>query len=468
MTAEEQVYKIPEAFLEAFGSTFGQQETEAFCRVADHPSPVSIRLNPYKLSSPPIGGRGIPWCGLGYYLDTRPTFGIDPLWHAGAYYVQEASSMFVSQYLSDVRENDAPVALDLCAAPGGKSTLMRSLLPSPWVLIANEPDRSRASVLHENITRFGGDEVIVTNSYPDQLRKSGLMCDVILVDAPCSGEGMFRKDPNSRNEWSLGSVASCSSKQKEILDEAWSMLHRGGLLIYSTCTYNREENEAQLDYLLGHHDVERVIIPKLEDIKSSGITKGSREGVYRFFPHRTEGEGFTIFAVQKTGKKQSISLEQKDRKRENKCPQIPSVLKESIKAQGNILSEGDEFMYLSPQGKAMADLLAKAKVRILSKGIVLGNLKGKDFIPHHSWAMSNIIADQAPYPRIEVSEDKALAYLKRETITLDDHKGFECITHKGVPLGWVKNIGNRVNNLYPKELMIRNRNAGSEGLPKLF
>lgn len=467
MATEEQGYKIPEAFLEAFGSTFGQQEAEAFCHSVDRPSPISIRLNPYKLTTPPMGGRAVPWCGLGYYLDTRPTFGIDPLWHAGAYYVQEASSMFVSQYLSDVCE-DAQVALDLCAAPGGKSTLLRSLLPPSCILVANEPDRGRASILHENITRFGGDEVIVTNAYPDQLRKSRLMCDVILVDAPCSGEGMFRKDPNSRNEWSVGSVASCSLKQKEILDEAWRMLNHGGLLIYSTCTYNRDENEAQLDYLLAHYDVEKIIPPSIEDPESMGICKGSRDGVYRFFPYHTEGEGFTIFAVQKAGKRQKSSPEQKDRKKENKSLQIPSGLKESIKEQGNIVSEGDEFVYLSPQGKAIADVLIRSKVRVLSKGIILGNVKGKDFIPHHSWAMSNTIADQAPYPRIEVDEDTALAYLKRETVNLDDHKGFECITYKGAPLGWVKNIGNRVNNLYPKELVIRNRNAGVEELPKLF
>lgn len=467
MATEEQGYKIPEAFLEAFGSTFGQQEAEAFCRFVNQPSPVSIRVNPYKLNTPPIGGKIVPWCSLGYYLDTRPTFGIDPLWHAGAYYVQEASSMFVSQYLSELSD-DTKIVLDLCAAPGGKSTLLRSLLPKTCVLIANEPDRGRVSALHENLTRFGSDEVIVTNAYPNELRKSGLMCDMILVDAPCSGEGMFRKDPNSRNEWSMGSVASCSIKQKEILDEAWRMLHQGGILIYSTCTYNKEENEAQLEDLLEHYDVAKIIFPDLKTPEAMGISKGERDGVYRFFPHHTVGEGFTIFALQKAGKKQKVSQEQRNRKRETQNSQIPSILKDSIREQVNITNEGDEFVYLSPQGKVIADLLIKARVRVLSKGITLGSVKGKDFVPHHSWAMSNMIADQAPYPHIEVDEDTALAYLKRDTINLAPHKGFECITYKGVPLGWVKNIGNRVNNLYPKELVIRNRNAVSEELPKLF
>lgn len=466
MTTEDKGYDIPTAFLEAFEATFGVAEAQAFCHSVDEPSPVSIRLNPHKIQSPPSHSKIVPWCDLGYYLDTRPIFGIDPLWHAGAYYVQEASSMFVSRYVSALG-GDMQVALDLCAAPGGKSTLLRSLLPSFCLLVANEPEKGRASILHENISRFGGDEVIVTNAFPHQLRKAGLMCDMILVDAPCSGEGMFRKDPDSRNEWSPGSVISCSARQREILDEAWEMLHPGGLLIYSTCTYNREENEEQLSYLLSNYEIERVVSPSVESPEAMGISEGSREGVYRFFPHHSEGEGFTIFAVQKAGTKKA-SGGNKGRKRDPKTPQLPPILKDAIKEHGYISTEGDEFVYLSPTGQAVAHDLRDAKVRVLSKGVTLGCMKGKDFIPHHSWAMSNTLSGQIPYPHVEVDAETALAYLKRESIALDAYKGFECIVYKGIPLGWVKNIGNRVNNLYPKELMIRNRNASVAEIPQLF
>ncbi|MDO4695274.1 hypothetical protein [Porphyromonas sp.] len=464
--AIEQRFDLPSSFLEAFESSFGKEETEALCHSMEEPSPTSIRINPKKISLSPQSAKRVPWSDLGYYIDSRPTFGVDPLWHAGAYYVQEASSMFVSCYLTNL-DFSPKVALDLCAAPGGKSTLMRSLLPQSCVLITNEPDKGRATILHENITRYGGDEIIITNAYPHQLRASGLKCDLILVDAPCSGEGMFRKDPNSRNEWSLGSVASCSAKQKDIIDEAWQMLQPGGILIYSTCTYNREENEAQLSYILDNFDVDKILSPNIQDTESLGIQRGSIDGVYRFFPHHAKGEGLAIFAVQKSGEK-TEAPDIKQTKKGAKDVSLPPVLKENIQSLDRILIEGDQYSYLSPRAKEIVEYLNKSKVKILSKGIILGNIKGKDFIPHHSWAMSTQIFDKAPYPKVEVDEETAMTYLKREAINPDPYKGFQSVIYKGVPLGWVKNIGNRVNNLYPKELVIRNRNAEVTDIPKLF
>lgn len=469
MTTGDLQHGISTAFWEKFVSTFGRAEAEALSQAMSQPSPTSIRLNPFKIKSLPLSSSPIRWCDLGHYLGTRPIFGIDPLWHSGAYYVQEASSMILAQYLP-LLDSPPKIALDLCAAPGGKTTLLRSLLPMSCLLVANEPDKGRASILNENIARFGNDEIIVTNSYPDLLRKAGMTCDLILVDAPCSGEGMFRKDPKTRSEWSLGSVSSCSQRQRDILDEAWRMLHPGGTLIYSTCTYNKDENEDQLTYLLEHYDVSRVLSLDLQSPTLAGVQKGLIEGVYRLFPHHLEGEGLAIFAVQKAGLSPSISPSAKKQKtRETKALSLPGLLKDALPSPQCIYLEGNEYIYLSSEGQQIRHALSKSKVPILSGGTILGEMKGKDFIPHHSWSMSHQLACHAPYPRIEVDSDTALAYLRRESIsTTVGYRGFECITYRGIPLGWVKNIGNRTNNLYPKDLMIRNQSVSSQDLLSLF
>lgn len=465
----EQIYEIPVAFLEAFEKAFGRVEREAFVHAVETSSPASIRLNPLKSPAVPTRLRQVRWCSDGYYVDARPTFGIDPLWHAGAYYVQEASSMFVSRYLSRA-EGDLSVALDLCAAPGGKSTLLRSGLSTECLLISNEPDRGRATILHENILRYRPDEVIVTNAYPDALRRSGIVCDLILVDAPCSGEGMFRKDPASRSEWSPGNVETCVSRQREILDEAWQMLRPGGMLIYSTCTYNRQENEEQLQYLLNEYDVAEIVMPDIDDPEAMGIVRGSEEGVFRFLPHRVEGEGFAIFAVRKGDGAHRTSTPKRDKKTkgQSKSAPIPMLLKECLPHLDHISETDEGYIYLSPKGQEALALLERAKVRVLGRGVMLGELKGKDFIPHHAWAMSCETAPIAPFPVIELTGEQAVAFLKRESIILPEGKGFQIVAYRGVRLGWVKNLGPRSNNLYPKELSLRNKNVSADDIVDFF
>lgn len=455
----KEIPPIAPAFIEAFRHEYGSDECDLLlqCLEREDPAP-SIRRHPVKGIDLTVAGHEVPWCPtLGYYLDLedRPTFGIDPLWHAGAYYVQEAASMVIAQYIKE-HEGVPEVAIDLCAAPGGKSTLLRSLLPSDTLLIANEPDRARSQILRENILRHGSDEVIVTQTLPHKLREAGVQCDLILVDAPCSGEGMFRKDPASRLEWSTGAVTACAERQREIIQEAWSMLREGGLFIYSTCTYNSSENEAQLEYLLSLAPQATLIeLPQLTALKA---TTPRHRGVYHFMPHRTQGEGLTIWAVRKGKGRGAIGATAK----RNKPVSLPEPLVQAGIAASHVIQQGGLYHYLSPLGQTILVQLQQNKIAVLSAGVALGELKGKDFVPAHAWAMSTLIYTHCPYSKSSVTLSDALQYIRRDTLTLkgeDLAKGIHLLLYQGVPLGWGKHLGNRTNNLYPKELVMHNRTA---------
>ena len=217
------------------------------------PVPVSIRLNPRKSAGLEIiDGERVPWCRNGYYLRQRPNFTMDPLFHAGCYYVQEAASMFLDEVLRQHLTPDySPrTALDLCAAPGGKSTLLRAVLPEDCVLWSNEPVRLRFNILDENVTKWGYKNHIVTSQYPRDFRKAKQKFDLILCDVPCSGEGMFRKDEATIREWSPQQVEKCWQLQRDIVSDAWASLNAGGIMIYSTCTFNTKENEENIRWML--------------------------------------------------------------------------------------------------------------------------------------------------------------------------------------------------------------------------
>ena len=367
--------------------------------------------------------------------------------------------MFVSSYL---RESgiEPHIAIDLCAAPGGKTTLLRSSLPTDCILIANEPDSGRANVLRENVLRYGADETIVTSAYPKHLASTGLQADIILVDAPCSGEGMFRKEDKSIQDWSLGNVAMCQMRQRDILDEAWKMLRPGGLLIYSTCTYNVSENDEQLEYLRKHYDLE-VLNPDVPE----GSDILVMDGVYRFIPGKVDSEGFTSFAVIKADEE---SLEN----RKGKGKPTPSTSKPSVFSgifddhMDYVYNFGENWYYLSPEGVALLGSFEKTKgVRVLLGGVPLGEIKGKDLIPAHGWVCSPQLSTKMPYPSVELDSQQALNFLKRERVELDAYNGIEVVTYNRLPIGVVKNLGNRVNTLYPKEMAIRNRSLSIEDIP---
>src|SRR6267154_2598850 len=272
-------------------------------------SPASIRINPLKSNS--RDAENIPWTGFGYYLEKRPSFTFDPLFHGGAYYVQEASSMFLEQALKQTVDLSQPLhVLDLCAAPGGKSTHLLSLLNDQSLLVANETIRSRATILAENIQKWGSNNVVVTNNDPEDFQNMEGLFDVIVVDAPCSGEGLFRKDPRASHEWSEENVALCALRQQRILNQVWPSLKRNGVLIYSTCTYNEKENEENLNWLVNEKKVESI---KLKVESSWGIEEVKKNNAfgYRFYPHQTKGEGLFISVARKTEEQHETSFHRK-------------------------------------------------------------------------------------------------------------------------------------------------------------
>ena len=457
------INRLPEDFEREFRAVFG---TELFSRVIgaikDEPPVLSVRTNRLKATPLSSENTSVSWLpGQGMYVtDERPVFGADPFWHVGAYYVQEAGSMFIAKYL----EGEKPeVVLDLCAAPGGKSTLLRDFftpretLTEP-LLICNEPISERAKILRENVLRWGGDETIVTSALPGALVASGLSADLILVDAPCSGEGMFRKDPASIAEWSEDNVALCVSRQRDILSSAWEMLTEGGLLIYSTCTLNPKENEEQLSWLEARYDLELVTLaPDYDDLCLL------RKGVYRFMPGFTRSEGLSVFAVRKRAKTTSSKPAKPVKPQKFPTPDELKGLPHSFYVTSGF------YYLLSPKGQETLGLLSASKgIRILSSGLPLGEMKGKDFIPSEGWVTSGVCSRNLPYPRLEVPKDTVLSILKRETPILDvPERGVYLLTYRGLPLSIIKHLGTRINNLYPKEWAVRNTRLTVADIPDL-
>lgn len=423
---------------------------------------VSIRINRDKWSEA-VPYERVPWATEGYYLPERPAFTFDPLLHAGSYYVQEASSMFVEQA---VRQHlgTARVALDLCAAPGGKSTLLRSLLPDECVLVSNEVMRPRAQVLAENITKWGHPRCMVTSNYPADFTPLGPLFDLILVDAPCSGEGMFRKDETAVAEWSPENVAVCWQRQRDILTDIWPTLRPGGLLIYSTCTFNTAEDEENVRWMM---DVLGVTLLPIETDPSWGITPSLVPAdvahAYRFLPGRTRGEGFFLAALRKPvdapaehqGDAPKAKRGKKEKVKRPTMP-VPAECKGWLTASDYIFKvQGTDVVALPTDMEELHAILSE-RLYVLKAGITLAELKGRDALPTHELAMSTALRPDA-FTRCELSYADALRYLRREAIVLpsDMPRGFVIVTYRNIPLGFVKNIGNRANNLYPQEWRIR-------------
>lgn len=428
--------QLSDDFISYTRTLFGEVRFERFMKALDEESPVSIRLNPLKSGTLKVeGGEPVPWCRNGYYLPTRPNFTFDPLLHAGCYYVQEASSMFLDEVLRQHMPSHPTIALDLCAAPGGKSTLLRAALPAETVLYSNEPIRKRASVLLENVEKWGFDNHIVTNSYPKDYRRSKMTFDVILCDVPCSGEGMFRKDEASVKEWSTQNVEHCQELQREIVSNAWQCLNEEGLFIYSTCTYNTKEDEENVRWMMEELGAEVLPVEIKDEWGITGsLLKDFTEPVYRFIPGYTKGEGLFMAVMRK-------SHSPLDRRR---------LERQEPLWQGDVNSQIPSLDSPKQKGK-------KEKTRRFS--LKENNSVNKDI------AILTPLLSRGEGPEVSLSYPQAIAYLRGEALTLPPAtpKGMVTVSFEGFPLGAVKNIGSRANNLYPKEWRIK-----STYLPKNY
>lgn len=427
---------LPKEFETYTRKLFGEERYALFLKGLDQDSPTSIRLNTFKLKenegiSETLIPQQIPWCKEGYYLNERPNFTFDPLLHAGIYYVQEASSMFLSHVLRQLIKHPVTM-LDLCAAPGGKTTCARTAIPDGSLLFSNEPIGKRAQILAENIQKFGHPDIVVTNNYPRDYKKTKLVFDVIIADVPCSGEGMFRKDTQAIEEWSLQSVEKCCQLQRSIITDIWDNLRPGGILVYSTCTFNAHENEENVAWILNHYDAELIEIPveKEWNITSSLIGNPLNDGrkfpVYRFIPGLTKGEGLFMAVLRKAG------------------------VNENLNNPNDIRSD-----------KIVAE--ANKKLKVLVHGVKKNIEKGKNIIPDHSLALS-IVGNKGKFPAIEIDYSTSISYLRHEAIVLppDSPKGIVTLQYRGVPIGFAKNLGSRANNLYPQEWRIKSSHIPDE------
>lgn len=451
--------QLPEDFISTVKPLLGEQ-WESFKDALEEASPVSIRLNPAKPTDGTSLDMPVPWSQTGFYLNERPSFTFDPLFHAGTYYVQEASSMFIEQVFEQYVQGEDVNILDLCAAPGGKSTHIASLISRNSLLVSNEVIRPRANILSENITKAGFPNVIVTNSDPSDMGKLANLFDIILVDAPCSGEGMFRKDPEALKEWSLANVQLCKERQQRIVADVWDSLKPGGILIYSTCTYNRSENEDNVIWIRDTLGAE-VLPLKIDEEWGVAPSYDKDLPVYHFFPHRAKGEGFFIAALRKSGEMVSNNRSSGKGKRNKKDKR--QKLKDLPQEFKNYLLNPEEYTFFDKEDSWFAFPLVHHEVfqeivsatRLVSAGIYVGEMKGKDFIPQHSLAMSLDLNEEA-FSCYEIDRETAIKYLRKEAMSFPDlPKGYILLTYKKVPLGFVKNIGNRANNLYPNEWRIR-------------
>jgi 16S rRNA C967 or C1407 C5-methylase (RsmB/RsmF family)/NOL1/NOP2/fmu family ribosome biogenesis protein len=419
----------------------------------NRPAPVSIRINPAKLNMIPDAAEPVPWCGTGYYLDKRPSYTFDPLFHAGCYYPQEASSMFIGEIFRQLNiENQKIRVLDLCAAPGGKSTHLSSLIGPEGLLVANEVIRSRSVILAEILTKWGLGNTVVTNNDPVAFSVLHGYFDLILVDAPCSGEGMFC-DFEVRNEWSVGNTTLCAERQRRILRDIWPALKEGGYLIYSTCTFNPAENEENINWFTKETGAESISIdansfPGIKEISTGNIS------CYAFHPGKIKGEGFFFSIIRKQGATPDFN-ERSIKKSVN------LITSSEIKsAQQLIDCEPDSFYKFDDLVYSLAMpvpdfLYLKKYLKIVKGGTALFKSRQTSFSPDPDLAL-NIRIKKGAFKTMNLTYDQAVKFLRKDSVLPGDNgDGWILLRYNGANLGFGKVTGKRMNNYYPVEWRIR-------------
>ena len=485
--------ELPLEFREYAVAALGEEVACELCsNIESHQELVSIRVNPLKgnvgeghfteASEEAQEVSPVQWSALGHYLAHRPVFTLDPLFHAGGYYVQEASSMYMELVKNAIEKDFAArtaggemqeekffggrlAALDLCAAPGGKSTHLVSLLGNGSLLVSNEVIKSRAVILADNIAKWGTENVVVTNNDPADFGAFEEQFDIIVVDAPCSGEGLFRKDPQAMQEWSPANVNLCAQRQQRILADIWPALAPGGYLVYSTCTYNKFENDGNLNFLcqeLGAEAVE-LVVPE-----GSGIIQ-TPGGGFQFVPGRVKGEGQYMALVRKEGdwepslfgsvvqgkkKKGGKDAKKGAPQLEKGCNYLPDNYIKVL--QGDLVKGYRKDLYERIS-------FVEENLRTVLSGIAVANKKGKDYVPHADFALQAVVADMVAseclpdgISAVEVGREDALKFLAKEPLVLPGAPmGYVLLVYRGLGLGFVKNLGNRTNNLLPMARRIR-------------
>ena len=473
--------KLPVSLMNSLTDAKGFDK-EAFERIHSSGEQItSVRFNPAKVKGERLKLKGekskeseattpdsrlltsdskIPWSSDGYYLSERPSFTFDPLFHAGCYYVQEASSMFLEEAMKQVIDLSKPMnVLDLCAAPGGKSTLIQSIISSDSLLVSNDVIKSRASILEENITKWGGANVIVTNNDPKDFSRLENFFDVMVIDAPCSGSGLFRRDPAAIDEWSEHNVALCSQRQQRILADVLPALKEDGIIIYSTCSYSKAEDEEILDWFCTEFSIESLrlnLLPEWNIVETISESKSAYG--YRFWPDRLKGEGFFIACLRKKERAEFSYKSSKKSILEKLTKAEEAIVRPWLieTAQLKLLKQGDSIFAIPSSVDIPMEAIFSAKLYIRQVGVRVGKIMGKELVPDHALALSTII--NPGLVAVSLKYGQAIQYLRREEVQIDPGQlmkpGWTLVTYEGMNLGWIKVLQNRINNYYPKEMRI--------------
>ena len=444
---------LPREFVERMKAQLGE-EADAFFASLDTPSPTSIRLHHLKGKSSFTYEASVPWCSNGYYLTTRPAFHLDPHWHAGAYYVQEASSMVLDYVINQLALDDQPrIWLDLCAAPGGKTGILASHLGPADVLVANEVVGQRRSVLRENLTRAGYLNTMITGENASSFQEP--FADILLIDAPCAGEGMMRKEPEAIRQWTPALVDSCSYLQKQIVTDAARALKENGFLIYSTCSYSMEENINNIRHFIQAFQMQPVQLSFPEDWGIMTIHEADATG-YQLYPHKVKGEGLFVAVLKNISPGETKY--RKARKPFNLFETPPAWLASHLAAPQSMLvrKNNPQLQMITVQAEAKANevLMHLPRADVLAEA---GELKGKDFVPSHFMAMAGF--QGAGYEILELDLSGALDYLERTVQSLPTGKkpGWYLCSFEGTLLGWVKYTPQGWKNHYPMNWRLRDR-----------
>ncbi|MBQ7254116.1 MAG: rRNA cytosine-C5-methyltransferase [Bacteroidales bacterium] len=456
---------FPQEFIDSTRTVFGSRADVVLDALSAGDSVTAVRANPAKVSASSLrarfaaAGESVPWCGDAFYLDERPVFSLDPMLHAGAYYVQDPSAMFVGALAKRVISGfEVPLkVLDLCAAPGGKSTAIAASLRPSDLLVSNEVIGSRASILAKNMVKWGSSNAIVTNNDPEEFARIAETFDIILADVPCSGEGMFRKDVGAIAEWSPENVRLCAARQRRIVADVWNSLREGGYLIYSTCTFNSSENDDNVEWICRELGAD---VELLTGALASSVAMETNHGL-QFAPGITRGEGQYVALLRKTvpakGCHQGKPAAGKDRPgkvsksaKSIKCDWVPPGM-----TCYEVETSAGRMLKAYPSNLESEIRSLESSLKVIRSGVAVASVKGRDLVPQADLALSQAFNRDA-FVQVELSHEQALQFLRCEALRIPDApKGFLTVTYEHLPLGFVKNLGNRANNLFPQAWRLR-------------